>query len=281
MDDGRKIKGDIGDVPESEINKNEKELRKHLKSFIDDVHKEVDEEVDEKDNVGDVVGIVKRVINKHKIGFYRGVLELSIKIANRTAKFAKDEADKNIHIIAEKVLKIYGPTEGIRVMNLLFNKERNKSYDEKINNLINKSIRDNVKLIKTLPETVKERLIVSAIDANSRGQLITGGIEKIVKESSKLPLYRTQLIAKNQTFKLNAQITRHVMQASNIHSYEWIHTGISKDPRPMHVALDGTIQRWDDPPVAGENGERANPQEMINCTCIARPVFILRGKDRK
>ncbi len=37
--------------------------------------------------------------------------------------------------------------------------------------------------------------------------------------------------------------------------------------RPSHEALDGTRQRWDDPPAEG------HPGEPINCRCIAEPVL--------
>lgn len=281
MDDKRKIKGGKAELPEEEADKSEKELKKHVNNFINSVKKDVEDDTDENDNVGDLIGIIKEKVNKYTNNFLRASIEIAISIAGRSAKFAQNEADENIKVIAEKVLKVYGAQEGVRILNILFKKERNKTYEDNINRLIKQSINDNMKLIKTLPEMVKNRLITNAIDANLKGQLITSSIEQIVKESSKLPLYRAQLIAKNQTFKLNAQLTKHIMQASNIDSYEWIHTGISKDPRPMHVALDGTIHKWSEPPIAGPLGERANPQDMINCTCIAKPVFILDKKGAK
>lgn len=278
MNDARKIKGGNPDLPEEVANRNEKDLKKQLDLFINYVGKEIKEEIDEDDNTGDIISIIKRKVGEKTNRFMRAGIELAISIAERTAKFSQKEADDNIHIIAEKVLKVYGSKESVRIMNVLFQKGRNKEYDKKINSLIKKSINDNMRLIKTLPETIKERMIANAIDASLKGELITQGIEKIIEESSKLPLYRAQLIAKNQTFRLNSDLTKHIMQASSIDSYEWIHTGISKEPRPMHVALDGTIHKWSEPPIASPTGERANPQEMINCTCIARPVFIIDKK---
>ena len=43
--------------------------------------------------------------------------------------------------------------------------------------------------------------------------------------------------------------------------------------RGSHRKLDGTYHRWDDPPIAGTNGERAHPGAIYNCRCYAEPVL--------
>jgi SPP1 gp7 family putative phage head morphogenesis protein len=41
--------------------------------------------------------------------------------------------------------------------------------------------------------------------------------------------------------------------------------------RSSHRALEGTQQRWDDPPVISLDGRRGHPGEDFNCRCIALP----------
>jgi SPP1 gp7 family putative phage head morphogenesis protein len=43
-----------------------------------------------------------------------------------------------------------------------------------------------------------------------------------------------------------------------------------------HRKLEGTFHRWDDPPIAGVNGERAHPGSIYNCRCWAEPVLPQR-----
>lgn len=43
--------------------------------------------------------------------------------------------------------------------------------------------------------------------------------------------------------------------------------------RPFHKKLDGTIRRWDNPPITDEKGNRNNPGEDYNCRCSARPIL--------
>lgn len=52
--------------------------------------------------------------------------------------------------------------------------------------------------------------------------------------------------------------------------YMWITKG-DGSVRPLHRELDKTIQRWDNPPIAG-NGFRGHPGEAANCRCEAIPL---------
>ncbi len=45
------------------------------------------------------------------------------------------------------------------------------------------------------------------------------------------------------------------------------------DVRYHHAELDGTIQRWDSPPVVNAKGERKHPGFDFNCRCVARPII--------
>lgn len=67
---------------------------------------------------------------------------------------------------------------------------------------------------------------------------------------------------------------REMSQASGAERYVWIS---SRDSivRPRHRELHGTIQRWDDPPIADASPHseyRYHPGERNNCRCLALTV---------
>lgn len=83
---------------------------------------------------------------------------------------------------------------------------------------------------------------------------------------------RAELIARDQTLKLNAQITQSRQQAAGVTRYRW---STSKDERVRadHRALEGTIQEWSDPPIIDKkSGRREHPGQDFQCRCVAVPV---------
>lgn len=77
---------------------------------------------------------------------------------------------------------------------------------------------------------------------------------------------RAKLIARDQTSKLNGQLTQLRQQQNGISKYTWITAGDER-VRPTHAANDGLVFSWDNPPATG------NPGDAVNCRCIASPVL--------
>ncbi len=77
---------------------------------------------------------------------------------------------------------------------------------------------------------------------------------------------RANLIARDQTLKLNGQLTRVRQQNAGIDEYVWT-TSNDERVREEHAALEGTTQRWDTPPTVG------HPGDDIQCRCVAYPVI--------
>jgi SPP1 gp7 family putative phage head morphogenesis protein len=82
---------------------------------------------------------------------------------------------------------------------------------------------------------------------------------------------RGQLIARDQTLKLNAQITQHRQRAAGIVSYRWS-TSHDERVRESHRALDGQVFSWDDPPETTDDGDSNHPGEDFQCRCVAIPI---------
>lgn len=96
-------------------------------------------------------------------------------------------------------------------------------------------------------------------------------LRKAVEERFGVAQSHADLIARDQTLKLNAQITQHRQTSAGISEYVWS-TSNDERVRDEHAELDGTRHRWDDPPVATADGERGHPGELWQCRCVAVAV---------
>mgnify|MGYP000210898992 CR=1 FL=1 len=78
----------------------------------------------------------------------------------------------------------------------------------------------------------------------------------------------------NNRVQLNGQITEERQTQAGIEEYVWS-TSNDEKVRETHEELDGTTQRWDDPPVSEKNGDRNHPGGSYQCRCVAVPVLSL------
>jgi SPP1 gp7 family putative phage head morphogenesis protein len=102
-------------------------------------------------------------------------------------------------------------------------------------------------------------------------------LAELLEERGKVSVSRAQLIARDQTLKTNAAITRSRMGAAGVARYRWS-TSQDERVRPIHAELgrrsdDGETFAFDDPPVTTEDGETNNPGEDIQCRCVPVPVI--------
>lgn len=81
---------------------------------------------------------------------------------------------------------------------------------------------------------------------------------------------RAELIARDQTLKLNAALNETRQVNAGVERYVW---STSKDERvrASHAELDGEEFSWSDPPLI--DGEPLNPGEDFQCRCVAIPVI--------
>lgn len=81
---------------------------------------------------------------------------------------------------------------------------------------------------------------------------------------------RAELIARDQTLKLNAQINQEACRTAGIEWYTWS-TSQDGSVRDTHAELNGKKFRFDDPPVVNKYGDTANPGEDYQCRCVPIP----------
>jgi SPP1 gp7 family putative phage head morphogenesis protein len=108
---------------------------------------------------------------------------------------------------------------------------------------------------------IRDRLQESLSD----GRSVTVA-RSLLQERVSVARSRARLIATDQTLTLNSSMTRHRQMSSGIERYRWV-TMRDDRVRESHQELDGTIQRWDDPPSEG------HPGEPVNCRCRASPIY--------
>lgn len=77
---------------------------------------------------------------------------------------------------------------------------------------------------------------------------------------------RAELIARDQTLKLNGAITQIRQENAGVDSYVWS-TSQDERVRDEHAALEGQTFAWNSPPSVG------HPGEDFQCRCVALPVI--------
>lgn len=125
----------------------------------------------------------------------------------------------------------------------------------------------NVNLIKSVPSrffTEIESLAFSGFQQGKRWETIADELRERVKVSQS----RMDLIARDQTSKLNGQLTMLRQTQIGIEGYTWSTSGDER-VRDSHRAKDGKSFKWADPPA-----DTGHPGEDINCRCVALPDLL-------
>lgn len=132
------------------------------------------------------------------------------------------------------------------------------------------SIRENVNLISNLNADTKKRVEQVMFDAiaNRRNQkYVTDQLAAAMGITKR----RARIIARDQTHKMNAILTRIRNQQLGIEAYIW-DTMRDDRVRRAHRERQGKKFRWDKPPVDG------HPGYPINCRCTASAILIDDGE---
>lgn len=152
-----------------------------------------------------------------------------------------------------------------RVVNIPFTDK--PAIAQKLDSLRQKNIDLAKKLAGDSMQRVKEIL-----DDNSGEHANT--LAKRIEQAVGTTASHARLLARDQTLKLNADLTKHRQTAAGITRYEWS-TSNDDRVRPMHRALDGQEFDWAHPPVVSSDGRREPPGLDYQCRCVAVPVIDL------
>lgn len=124
----------------------------------------------------------------------------------------------------------------------------------------------NAQLITSIPS--EELLRVSgAVERGLQEGASINTITESIEKSFGITRRRAKTIARDQTAKLNASLTKLRQQELGVDEYEWQTSGDER-VRESHRKNDGKIFRWDSPPAA-----TGHPGTDVNCRCVAIPIL--------
>lgn len=130
------------------------------------------------------------------------------------------------------------------------------------------STRENVNLIRSIPEEFFKKIETIVYTNTMQGARATSMIKEIQKTYG-VTTKRARVIARDQTSKLNAALTQKRQENLGIEEYVW-RTAEDGRVRDTHRANNGKTFRWDSPPAA-----TGHPGHDIQCRCVAQPIIKL------
>src|SRR6056297_2668384 len=142
---------------------------------------------------------------------------------------------------------------------------------------------ENASYIRKVSEEIianTQRIITDRIPQGKRWEQIVGEIERGLDGNAgvfKNIRTRAKLIARDQTNKLNGQLTKARQEELGMKLYRWSTVGDAR-VRSKHARLDGNIYSWSGTVrIDGKTYEEApggiTPGSEINCRCVAEPVL--------
>jgi SPP1 gp7 family putative phage head morphogenesis protein len=146
--------------------------------------------------------------------------------------------------------------------------------------VIKASIRQNVALIKSIPEEYFLEIEGAVMRSIQSGRGMAD-LQPFLEKRYNITKNRAALIARDQTSKATTAINRARMQGLGVRKFKWLHSGGGKEPRSLHKnVLNGNVYSLDEPPVIDDRtGERGLPGQLINCRCRMVPVIEFKAEE--
>lgn len=142
-----------------------------------------------------------------------------------------------------------------------------------LEDIVKATVEENVSLIRSIAERYHKAISGAVYRSITTGEGLKDLIPFLQKYRG-VTLRRAKFIAEDQTRKAFNTINKARMQQMGVGEYEWLHTGGSQHPRPLHVSMSGKIYRFDKPPIIDKRtGERGIPGQLPNCRCRMVPVI--------
>jgi SPP1 gp7 family putative phage head morphogenesis protein len=166
--------------------------------------------------------------------------------------------------------------------------EPKTEYDKDINSHISASIKSNVNLIKSIPETYFERVekaVENSLMAEDPARHGLKGLLEEIQGIEGMTKRQAKLIASDQTAKIYSSLNSERMRKNGLEKFQWVHSSAAKTPRHSHVERNGKIflLKGSDDELFKEDGSDANagvpkgdigkPGYAIHCGCRAVAVF--------
>lgn len=131
---------------------------------------------------------------------------------------------------------------------------------------VNELTVSNIQLIKSIRTQYLDKVQNAVMQAMVQGTLNKDLAEQIKKLGEDVES-RAMLIARDQSSKLNAALTRARHEEAGIKKYMWSTSGDER-VRASHAEKDGQIFEYTNPPA-----DTGHPGHDVNCRCVQIPVL--------
>lgn len=196
--------------------------------------------------------LVKDIAVAHGVRFPESaVSQMALRFGKRAAEHNREQVNRQFRAVLgvdlpEPTSAIGQQLEAFRTQNV---------------NLITRTTGENLHRIQEL------------LERRSRQGARVEDLRRELVEQQGFSKSRAELIARDQVLKFNGELTQVRHREAGVDRYEWSTSGDER-VRSEHAALDGTIHRWDDPPVVDQKrNRRHHPGEDFQCRCTAIPVI--------
>lgn len=198
-------------------------------------------------------------------------------IGNDTAKaLAKTFVGKVDTATQERIEKVVGDAMGVDLVKIL--------SGEGLTDIVEAGIAANVQLITSIPNEYLNKVQMIITQEGTKGRTGQSLIQQI-QDVYPVTKNRARVIARDQTSKLNGDITRERQVKAGIRGYRWRTVG-DNAVRESHKERNGKFYAWN-PEDVGEKLEDGSvmldpeaddighPGEDYQCRCIAEAVLEL------
>jgi SPP1 gp7 family putative phage head morphogenesis protein len=255
---------------------------KDLKKIIDDVSKEIEKIILPILAEGEDSFVKKETVEVQDRG-PRGVdlPNFKTKEAARIAEEIRREIEK-LRLFFERDIDLYAYfissrtfEKGSKASRLAFIKDLKETIgvdvskvlkDEGIESSIRTAVRNNVELIKTIPNEYFddiENSILQGIDEGKDFFSINADLLELNGQNKR----RARVIARDQVGKITGEFNRLRQKELGISHYRWRTAG-DESVRSEHKKLNGRRFAWDETPPGGDR-----PGQAIQCRCVAEPII--------
>lgn len=173
--------------------------------------------------------------------------------------------DEVITVLDDVGNKIQKNVKQVNIIDFDFTQEQKEEIARNYTNNMQLYIKDFVS--KKLPE-MRQKVQKAVLEGYREID-----VQKMLENEYGIAERKAKFLAQNETSIMLAQIKKVHYSAMGFDSFMW-HTILDARERPLHRLLNGTIHRFDNPPVIDERtGQRGLPGETYNCRCDLTPIM--------
>ena len=215
---------------------------------------------------------IQQIIRRSEFRFEQVLKKIDRKIAQILPEYIADQI--KVSELFDKSLWKVSKHLDQSMKNIVITPKLTEKRVKDLSTEYEKSIKLHIKdFTKAQTLDLRQKMQASAMAGNRYETMI-----KVIQDSYNVSYNKAKFLARQETGLVLAKFKASRYLESGVSKYRW--TCVAGSPnhpvRPMHKALNGTIQRWDAPPITDELGHKNNPGEDFNCRCYGIPIVEFR-----